>query len=165
MTYRLDDLITWESDQGEALEREIEKACRFLPDSIRHDVRDEFLHRVFELGRDCTRRELRRATDAVRKRSKRRFANVQKFRESQRPDRLTSGQLVSHPRQHDLTAQTGEEVLEALSLLPRSYREVLLLRFMFQFTWDEVARELGLSVGGAMRRKVEAGRLLKTLLE
>jgi RNA polymerase sigma-70 factor (ECF subfamily) len=65
----------------------------------------------------------------------------------------------------DLTAEDAEAVHAALDLLPEDHREVLLLRFIEQMSYQDIARVVGCPVGTVRSRIHHAKRALRRALE
>lgn len=77
-------------------------------------------------------------------------------------------QPVSHhrsPLQNAESADTAERVQEALLTLPLEYREAVVLRFVEDLPYDEIARLQGVAVGTAKSRVFRAKEMLAGVLE
>ena len=68
------------------------------------------------------------------------------------------------PVQQAESADTAERVQRALSRLPLEYREAVVLRFVEDLPYDEIARLTGVALGTAKSRVFRAKEMLSELL-
>lgn len=69
------------------------------------------------------------------------------------------------PEQHVAMGQGNRELVGAMQQLPVSQRAVVELKFFGQFTFDEIAEQLGISSNTAKSRLYSALAKLKTFME
>jgi len=96
---------------------------------------------------------LRREFFAIR-RSAERFAD-------EAPDEATTPDLS----EKTLSSLDAQAVLEALSNLPMEYREPLVLFYMEEHTYQQIAEQIGIPIGTVMSRLSRGKSKLRALLE
>ncbi len=65
---------------------------------------------------------------------------------------ITDPKSQSNPAITFETAQTNDEIIGLLALLPMDQRQVIELKFFQNFTFDEIASQLGISSNTAKSR-------------
>ena len=68
------------------------------------------------------------------------------------------------PREEAAAAEERENVLEAVRRLPLKYREVIVLHYLEEMSYDEVADSLGIRPDAARRRALRAREMLRRYL-
>ena len=79
-------------------------------------------------------------------------------------DEITAADDGPSPQQQVERAETQREIRSALMQLPEEYRQVLLLRFMQELSYEEIGRALKLPVGTVKSRLNRAKAQLKDIL-
>ena len=79
-------------------------------------------------------------------------------------DEITTADDGPSPQQQVERAETRREVRSALMQLPEEYRQVLVLRFMQELSYEEIGRALKLPVGTVKSRLNRAKAQLKDIL-
>lgn len=79
-------------------------------------------------------------------------------------DEITTADDGPSPQQQVERAETQREIRSALMQLPEEYRQVLLLRFMQELSYEEIGRALKLPVGTVKSRLNRAKAQLKDIL-
>jgi RNA polymerase sigma-70 factor (ECF subfamily) len=96
-------------------------------------------------------------------------ANRQLRKQNRAPRPLTEEQEIADPAQNgrgeEFTAEDAQRVHEALDELPPEQREVLVLRFLEEMTYEDIARVVGCPPGTVRSRIHYARRALRRLLE
>ena len=69
------------------------------------------------------------------------------------------------PEQAAACRQTGDAVQQALNRLPPDYREVIILKHIEGFDYQEIAETLGVSIGALKVRAHRGREMLRKLLE
>lgn len=91
-------------------------------------------------------------------------------RDRRRRDRILAGRPTDHAHREDpLEAVFGgerqEEILEAVDQLTAEHREILLLRYYEDLSYNEIAERLGIKLGTVMSRLSRARDRLSGVLE
>ncbi len=104
------------------------------------------------------------ATNRIRDAAKRRKGEPESLEFAAEPVAASEDALATFAR-----GALRETVLEALADLPPEYREVVVLKYLNDLSYEEVARALDLTVGAARMRALRArdllARRLATLIE
>ena len=79
-------------------------------------------------------------------------------------DEITAADDGPSPQQQVERTETQREIRSALMQLPEEYRQVLLLRFMQELSYEEIGRALKLPVGTVKSRLNRAKAQLKDIL-
>ena len=79
-------------------------------------------------------------------------------------DEITTADDGPSPQQQVERAETQREIRSALMQLPEEYRQVLLLRFMQELSYEEIGRALKLPAGTVKSRLNRAKAQLKDIL-
>ena len=79
-------------------------------------------------------------------------------------DEITTADDGPSPQQQVERTETQREIRSALMQLPEEYRQVLLLRFMQELSYEEIGRALKLPVGTVKSRLNRAKAQLKDIL-
>lgn len=72
-----------------------------------------------------------------------------------------SEQWVPSPEEHLIFEQEIEKIRSAINSLPEKYRDVAEMRFIHEYAYEEMARELGVSLGTIKTRVRRAKERLK----
>lgn len=136
-------------DRHEATDQAQEVLLRVYQSLGRFDPKRRFVHWVFGIASHVCRDWLRR-----------------RKRRPEKPSELPVEE--ASPERTDELVEAAEErdrVREAVQRLPRKYREVIVLHYLEELPYDEVANVLGITAPAARRRALRARDMLRDSLE
>jgi RNA polymerase sigma-70 factor (ECF subfamily) len=85
-------------------------------------------------------------------------------RREQAWDDLDGPAPAATPAEQAAAAEERERVVEAVGRLPEKYREVIVLHYLDEMPYDDVARALGITPEAARRRALRAREMLRKRL-